>query len=333
MASIRDVAEKAGVSVSTVSHVINETRFVSEETRSRVVSAMEALNYQPNRLARSLRRKDKRTQTLGLLIPDSMNPFFAEVLRGVEDASFEANYNVFLCNSDNRAEKELEYIEVLVGKQIDGIVLVSAGTTDSLELLERRQITAVLVDRQLGETKHDSVMVENELGGQIATKYLINLGHQRIGCITGPSSLTPSAKRIQGHLKALEEANIPPHDEFFVLGDFRPQSGYTSMKVLLDLPTPPTGVFACNDMMAVGALRAIHERRMRVPDDISIIGFDDILLASYSIPPLTTVAQPSYEMGLIAAEILIERLKEPSVAPRQEILSPSLVERETCRAI
>jgi len=294
---------------------------------------MESLNYQPNRLARSLRRKDKRTHTLGLLIPDSMNPFFAEVLRGVEDASFEANYNVFLCNSDNRPEKELNYIEVLVGKQIDGIILVSTGSTDSLELLNRRKITAVVVDRQLGEPNYDSVMVENELGGEIATKHLIDLGHERIGCITGPSSLTPSAKRIAGYLHALEDAKITIDNSLIVPGDFRPQSGYLLTHELLSLPSPPTAIFACNDMMAVGAMRAIHEKNLHVPGEVSVIGFDDILLASYTVPPLTTIAQPSYEMGLIAAEILINRLREPGSPPRHEILLPTLVERGSCRAI
>ncbi len=333
MANIRDVAEKAGVSVSTVSHVINETRFVSEETRGRVVSTMEALNYQPNRLARSLRRKDKRTNTLGLLIPDSMNPFFAEVLRGVEDASFEANYNVFLCNSDNSPEKELNYLEVLIGKQIDGIILVSTDTMDSLELLDRRNITTVVVDRQIGKNNHDSVMVENEVGGQIATNYLLDHGHQRIGCITGPSALTPSAKRVQGYRKALEDEKLPVDEALIVQGDFRPQSGYSRMKELLDIPSPPTAVFACNDMMAFGAMRAINEQNLNVPGDISVIGFDDILLSSYTAPPLTTVVQPSYEMGMIAAEILINRLENADSPPKHEILSLSLVERESCQAL
>lgn len=333
MASIRDVAEKAGVSASTVSHVINETRFVSEETRGRVVSAMEALNYQPNRLARSLRRKDKRTNTLGLLIPDSMNPFFAEVLRGVEDASFEADYNVFLCNSDNSSEKELNYLRVLLGKQIDGIILVSTGTMDSLELLDRREITTVVVDRQVGENNHDSVMVENEVGGQIATKYLLDLGHKCIGCITGPSALTPSAKRVQGYRKALEDEKLSVDETLIVQGDFRPQSGYNRMKELLGKPASPTAVFACNDMMAFGAMRAINEQDLNVPGDISVIGFDDILLSSYTAPPLTTVVQPSYEMGMIAAEILINRLIRSDATLKHEILSPSLVERESCRSL
>jgi len=333
MSNMRDVAEKAGVSVSTVSHVVNETRFVSAETRGRVLSAMDDLNYQPNKLASSLRRKDKRTQTLGLLVPDSLNPFFTEALRGVEDACFKANYNVFLCNSENQPEKELEYLEDLIGKQIDGIILISTGTQDSIALLNQNNITSVLVDRELGHNTCDSVMLENELGGQIATQYLINLGHQRIGCITGPSFLTPSAKRVLRYRKSLQDAGISIDEAMIVQGDFRPQSGFSGMNTLLALPDPPTAVFACNDMMAIGAMRAIHEAHLQIPKDISIIGFDDIMFASYTMPPLTTVAQPSYEMGLIAAEILINRLSDTRSQSRQEILLPRLVIRNSCRAL
>ncbi len=332
MATIRDVAKKAGVSVSTVSHVVNETRFVSEETSTRVLAAMEELKYQPNRLARSLRRKDKRTHTIGLLIPDSTNPFFAEVLRGVEDASFDAGYNVILCNSDDNPDKELNYIDVLLSKQVDGIVLVSAGAhEESLELLSRRQGTAVVVDREFDGSDLDSVVVDNERGGYDATRYLIDLGHRRIGCITGPSLLTPSAGRIQGYRRALAEAQIPLDKTLIVPGDFRPQSGYASAKKLLKLIPPPTAIFACNDMMAIGALGAINQDGLKVPADLSLIGFDDITLASYSIPPLTTIAQPSHEMGLLATELLLQRLLDPSAPPRRVLLYPSIVVRESCQ--
>jgi LacI family transcriptional regulator len=330
MSNMRDVAIKAGVSVSTVSHVINETRFVSQETRSRVINAMEELNYQPNMLASSLRRKDKRTQTLGLLVPDSMNPFFTEALRGVEDACFAANYNVFLCNSENLPEKELEYLEVLISKQIDGIILISTGTEDSLYLLEQHDIPTVLVDRELGQNKFDNVIIDNQMGGQIAIQYLIKLNHTRIGCITGPNFLTPSAKRVHGYRKTLMDSGIAIDDALIVQGDFRPQSGYTGMNKLFALEDRPTAVFACNDLMAIGAIHAIHERRLNVPLDISVIGFDDIMFSSYTMPPLTTVAQPSYEMGLIAAERLINRLSGTSSRPRQEILYPTLVVRKSC---
>jgi len=333
MSNMRDVADKAGVSVSTVSHVINETRFVSHDTRRRVLSAMDELNYQPNKLASSLRRKDKRTQTLGLLVPDSMNPFFTEALRGVEDACFKANYNVFLCNSDNKPEKELEYLEALISKQIDGIILISTGTQDSLELLNHHKIASVLVDRELGQNTCDSVMIDNELGGQIATQYLVDLGHSRIACITGPNFLTPSAKRVHGYRKTMKNNGLPPNEAWVVPGDFRPQSGYVGMNILLSLADPPTAVFACNDLMAIGAMHAVHEQNLTIPDQVSIIGFDDIMFASYTMPPLTTVAQPSYEMGLTAAKILINHLSDPGARTRQEILEPSLVIRESCRGV
>lgn len=333
MSNMRDVAIKAGVSVSTVSHVINETRFVTQETRDRVISAMDALSYQPNKLASSLRRKDKRTQTLGLLVPDSMNPFFTEALRGVEDTCFSANYNVFLCNSENLPEKELEYLEALISKQIDGIILISTGTEDSLFLLEQHEIPTVIVDRELGQNKYDSVTVDNQIGGQIATQYLVELNHTRIGCITGPNFLTPSAKRVHGYRKTLTDSGLSIDDSLIVHGDFRPQSGYAGMKRLFALADPPTAVFACNDLMAIGAIHAIHEHKLHVPIDISVIGYDDIMFASYTMPPLTTVAQPSYEMGLVAAEMLINRLSGTSSAPTQELLYPTLVVRESCLAI
>lgn len=334
MASIRDVATKAGVSVSTVSHVINNTRFVREETRKKVLVAMDDLNYKPNRLASSLRRKDKRTNTLGLLIPDSTNPFFAEVLRGVEDASFEAGYNVFLCNSDDDPKKELHYIEVLLGKQIDGIILVSAGShIDSLEALAKGDIAAVVVDRKVTGAKTDSVMVDNETGGYQATNYLLELGHTRIGCITGPSLLTPSAARVEGYRKALLENNLLVDDDLIVMGDFRAQSSYQATLELLEKKDPPTALFACNDMMAVGALHAADELGLKVPRDISIIGFDDITLASFTIPPLTTVAQPSHEIGLLAAEMVIDRIQKPTTARRSETLSTKIVIRNSCQAL
>ncbi len=334
MASIRDVARTAGVSVSTVSHVINKTRFVSEETRTKVLAAMVELNYKPNRLASSLRRKDKRTNTLGLLIPDSANPFFAEVLRGVEDASFEAGYNVFLCNSDDNPKKELNYIDVLLGKQIDGIILVSAGThNDAQDLFAQNEIAAVVVDREVTGVKTDTVMVDNKTGGYQATKYLIDLGHTRIGCIAGPSLLTPSAARVGGYRKALSEHDIPYDDGIVVLGNFRAQSGFEATIELLEKSNPPTALFACNDMMAVGAFHAADEVGLKVPDNISIVGFDDITLASFIIPPLTTIAQPSYEMGLLAAEMVIARIQNPNSSPRNVVLSTKLIIRKSCQIV
>jgi len=334
MVTIREVAEEAKVSVSTVSRVINETRFVSPETKGGVLAAMERLHYEPNRLASSLRRKDKRTHTIGLLIPDSANLFFAEVLRGVEDASFEAGYNVILCNSDDDPQKEAGYLEVLLSKQVDGIILVSAGDSrESLDLVKRWDGKAVVVDRELDAPELDSVLVDNVLGGYLATRYLLDLGHRRVGCITGPATVTPSSGREQGYQNALEEFDIPSNREAIVSGDFRPQSGYEGARALLEGNINPTAIFATNDMMAVGALRAISELHLTVPEDISIVGFDDISLASFTIPPLTTIAQPSYEIGMRAAELLVRRLRSPQKEIKNEVFEPYLVERASCQVM
>ena len=331
MASIRDVAELAGVSVSTVSHVINETRFVREDTQAKVLAAMKDLGYQHNRLASSLRRKDKRTNTMGLLIPDSTNPFFAEVLRGVEDACYDAGFSVFLCNSDNDPEKEYNYIEVLIGKQIDGIVLVSAGTYgESLSLLKEKALPFVLVDRKVSGSENDSVLADNKVGGYQATKYLIELGHKRIGCIGGPSLLNPSAARVDGYKQALAEYDLLDENLIF-RGDFRAQSGTDASRAMFELENPPTAIFACNDMMALGALHAADEANLNVPNDISIVGYDDIPLASFTRPQLTTIAQPGQEMGLEAAKMLISRIDNPNLPPRQKLLSTLLVVRNSCR--
>ncbi len=332
IATIRDVAERAGVSVTTVSHVINDTRFVSEELRGRVLRAIEELNYQPSGVARSLRRK--RTHTIGMIIPDNTNPFFAEVARGIEDASFELGYNVILCNSDGDLEKEMDYLGLLIEKRVDGLVFVSAGSNQAtIEMLSTQEVPVVIVDRDISELAMDSVLTDNRRGGYQATHYLLTLGHRRIACITGPSQLTPSAERVTGYRNALEEAGVAVDDLLILAGDFQSQSGHEAMRSLLTLSSPPTAVFVCNDLMAIGALCAAHEAGLRVPQQLSIVGFDDIALASFTTPRLTTVAQPKYEMGLLAAEMLAERIKHKDLSPRRRFLDVELIIRDSCAAL
>lgn len=329
MPTIHDVARMAEVSPSTVSHVINKTRYVSPATRERVQKAMEALNYQPNRLARSLRAR--QTHTLGVLLPNSANPFFAEVLLGIEAACFDLGYNIILGNANDDPQRELFYLEVLLSKQVDGILLVSTGGYgEALEILERHDAPVIMVDRWPGALQIDAVLTDNEGGGLLATRYLLSLGHRRIGCITGPSLLTPSAARVTGYRRALREAGLEVDETLIVGGDFQHQSGYRACQQLLALPEPPTAIFVCNDMMAVGALCAVHEAGLSVPADVSVIGFDDISLASYTVPRLTTIAQPSYEMGRIAVERLIQRLQHGDLPVSHEQLPVSLVERDSC---
>jgi|SRR3990170_7506008 len=328
IATIRDVAERANVSTTTVSHVINGTRRVSEDLRLRVHQAMQELGYRPNILARSLRVK--RTHTIGLVIPDSANPFFAETARGMEDASFELGFSTILCNTDGDLEKELTYTEVLSEKQVDGIVFVAAGmSTEHVRALQARRIPLVVVDRDVPGVQADMVLTDNERGGWLATRHLLDLNHRRIGCITGPSEVTPSAERCAGYRRALREADIPFDEQLAVRGDFRYESGYQATRWLLALPDPPTAIFANNDMMAIGAIRAAAEHGLHIPTQLSIVGFDDVELASYVVPPLTTVSQPKYQMGATAAKLLVERIHDYDAPTRRVLLRTELAVRDS----
>jgi len=319
MPTIKEVALRAGVSPSTVSHVINKTRFVSPEVRERVLSAMGEIGYQPNALARSLRRGE--TLTLGLLLPDSANPFFAQIAHIIEACAFDRGYSVVLCNTEGDQQKERFYVDLLLKKQVDGTIFMAAGDqTDSLRLLLAKKLPFVIVDRDFPELLTDAVLVDNLAGGIQATSHLLSLGHRRIGCITGPSTLTPSADRVTGYKTALQQAGIPIDPALILSGDFHPESGYLAARQLLLLENPPTAIFACNDLMALGALRAASELSLSVPSDLSVVGFDDIELARYSNPPLTTIAQPIEELSQRATALLIERMRDRSLPYRKEIL-------------
>lgn len=325
---MRDVAKRAGVSVTTVSHVINQTRPVSDELRGRVLAAMEELGYQPNTLARSLRRGE--THTIGIIVPDSANPFFAEVARGIEDTSFEHGYSVILCNTDNDLDKESLYTNVLVKKQVDGILFVAAGlSAENIQALQGREMPLVIVDRQVPGVEVDSVLTDNTRGGWQATLHLIEFGHRRIGCIVGPSDLTPSAARVTGYRQALGESGIPYDEALIVKGDFQYESGYEAAHMLLTKDDPPTAIFACNDLMAVGALSNALEKGLEIPADLSVVGFDDVRPALYANPPITTVKQPKYEIGVLATRMLLERMRDPATPPRTRILDTHLVIRRS----
>lgn len=330
MATMRDVAAAAGVSVTTVSHVINGTRFVSEDLRNRVLEAMEELNYRPNILARGLRVG--KTNTIGLIVPDNSNPFFAEVSRVVEDVGFDSGYSVILCNSDGNLDKELTYIAVLVAKQVDGIIFIaSSSQSEHLRLLTNEKIPVVVADREMPDLDVDLVLVDNSRGGYEATKYLLELGHRRIGCITGPSDITPSAERINAYRQALSEFNVPFEENLVVRGDFQFEGGKRAMSQLLALPKVPSAVFICNDVMAIGAMGSIRSAGLRIPEDISIVGFDDIDQASATWPPLTTVAQPIEQMARIATELLIGRLAgSVDLERKRMVLEAKLVIRSSC---
>lgn len=331
MATIKDVALHANVSVTTVSHVVNNTRFVSEVSSQRVNAAIVALKYVPSALARSL--KNNRTHTIGMMIPNCSNPFFAELIRGIEDTCFASNFNVILCNSDDDAAKQRKYIRVLMEKQVDGLIVFSSGGDNELsELLQETGMPQILLDREVDQVKADLVEVDHEAGAWIATQHLIDLGHRRIGCITGPTDLAPARQRLAGFRRALSESGIPAKLKWEVEGGFTSENGYVAMQRLLVLKERPSAIFASNDLMAIGALCATAGHGLRVPQDISVVGFDDIALAAYSSPPLTTVVQPKHQLGALAASLLMDRIVNPGRPLRREILQAKLCLRQSTMA-
>ncbi|MCL5998331.1 MAG: LacI family transcriptional regulator [Chloroflexi bacterium] len=331
MVTIKDVARAAGVSITTVSHTINGTRRVSDELKARVLRAMEALDYRPNVLARSLRVG--QTKTIGLIIPDNSNLFFAEIARAIEDVGYQHGYSVILCNSDGQTDKQQQYVQTLVDKQVDGIVFISSGeTAEDLQNVIDNGIEVVVVDRDVPNVSADIVLVDNELAGYQATRYLIDLGHRRIACISGPSQLTPSSHRVDGYRRAMQEAGLGVSAEYLVGGDFQIEGGETGIIKLLGLPSRPSAVFVCNDMMAIGVIRGARRLGLQIPEDLSIVGFDNIALARATCPALTTMAQPIPDIARIATELLIQRMKGDIDAPeRQRIVLPArLIVRESC---
>jgi LacI family transcriptional regulator len=328
MATIREVAEKAGASVTTVSHVINETRHVSDEVRLRVLDAMKELNYRPNALARSLRMG--QTHTLALILPDSANPFFADIGHAVEDCAFQLGYSVILCNTQGDPRREFLYVDVLSKKQVDGIIFVATGEqVASLNFLQSRAMPVVVVNRDLSTIEVDLIFTDNLQGGYLATHHLLTLGHRRIACIAGPSDLTLGADRVAGYRRALEEAGLAYDERLVLAGDYQPASGFRVTHDLLSRRDPPTAIFACNDLMALGALRAAVEAGCRVPADLSIVGFDDIELARYTNPPLTTIAQDKAEIGAQAVRRLVERITAKHGPFQRSTLPTHLVQRES----
>ena len=330
--TIIDVAKLAGVSTTTVSHIINGTRYVSDELKERVEKAIEELGYRPNSMARGLRRGESKT--IGLIVPDNSNPFFAEILRQIENIGYATGYSVILCNSDSDIKKEVAYIELLNAKQVDGIIFITTNNSvEHLQEITNNGIPLLVIDRDVPLKATDILLVDNFNGGYDATRYLLSLGHKRIACITGPSLLTPSADRVNGYKKAMAEAKIEINPEWVVAGDFQFNGGEEGIIHLLKLDPRPTAIFACNDMMALGVMRGLRKAGLSVPVDISLIGFDDISLASVISPGLTTIAQPVQKISELAIELLVKRIqnKDTTASDERIVLPTQLIIRESCK--
>ncbi len=310
MATIEDVAEKAGVSKSTVSHVINETRYVSPELTEKVQMAMEELNYHsPNAIARGL--KTQKTFTIGLIVSDITNMFSPYLARGLEGVASEKGYNVIVSNTDELLEKEQKLVDGLIEQRVDGVVLAPTGKDDDkINLLREQNIPFVFLDRQVSSIEADFVTSNNEEGAYKATQHLLENGHERIGAILGPECITTSRNRLEGYKRALKEYNLDLDPDLLVRGDYKLDGGQEGAEKLLNLEYPPTALFSTNLMSNLGALKAIKNVGLSCPDDISLVGFDDVPWIDTLSPPLTVVSQRPYEMGYKAGELLFERLDE-----------------------
>lgn len=324
---MKDVARMAGVSTSTVSHVINKDRFVSEAIREKVEAAVKELNYAPSALARSL--KLNQTRTIGMLITASTNPFYSELVRGVERSCFERGYSLVLCNTEGDEQRMNRNLETLMQKRVDGLLLLCTETHQpSKEIIQRYpSIPTVMMDWAPFDGTSDLIQDNSLLGGDMATQYLIDKGHTRIACITGPLDKTPARLRLEGYLSAMERAGLAIPDGYRITGDFEFNGGFEAMQKLLAQKPRPHAVFIGNDAMAFGAYQALYQAGLRVPDDMAVIGYDDIELASYMTPPLTTIHQPKDELGELAIDVLIHRMAQPTLQQQRLQLTPVLMER------
>lgn len=328
MASIKDVARVAGVSVSTVSHVINKTRFVSDSATQAVEKAIASLGYKPSYLARAL--KSKQTRTIGMLVTSSTNPFFAQVVSGVEEGCYRNGYSLILGNSGNLPGRQLSYLHTLVHKQIDALVIMTTNRDTDFQAELDKQISCPRVVLDSEPILNGCAIGDNSfVGGQLAAQHFLSLGHTKIGCLAGPNYHSRSNERFNGFQAALHSAGLEIDAKWVISGELTAKSGYLSAKKLLSYEERPTAIFAFNDLMASGAYRAIHEAGLSIPDDISIIGYDDIEIASFLVPALTTVQQPGFELGLQAAELLINNLEIGTKLPPQVRRTPQLIARDS----
>lgn len=357
--TIKDVAQAAGVSASTVSRVLNSTVPVSPDLQKRVLEAVEALGYRPSISARSLRTR--QTHTIGLILPDVTLPYFAEVAFGAEDAAIKHGYSILLCHSREDPEREKKYFSLLTQKWVDGLIFSALEQPkELLDTVLRHGIHAVQIDRVYDELAIHSLRIDNVKGGQLATRYLLECGHRRIFYFMGPTSVRPFVGRLEGYQQALTEAGVEFTPDWVYRVDgfdtplqlaapngslwerwssfsfsFYVAFGYqASQQLLTQEQTRPTAIFAANDAIAIGAIRGLEAGGLVVPDDISVMGFDDVSYASLVKPALTTIAQPKYELGAKAVELIIKAAQTTKDLPPQHItLDVDLVVRDSTASI
>lgn len=327
MATIYDVARHAKVSAATVSRVVNGRATVDQVLAERVRQAMRELDYRPNAVARNLRRS---TTTLwAVVISDIGNPFFTSMVRGVEDVAQRNGYSVVLCNSDEDPTKEGTYVSAALAERMAGVIISPTGISTHVKRLVDAGTPVVVIDRELKGMSVDTVLVDNEHGAEIATSHLLDVGYKRIACITGPRKLSTAVRRLKGYQRALKAHGAVGGETLIRYSDFREEGGYQAMASLLDQGAKPDAVFAANNLMTVGAVECLVDRGIDIPARMGVVGFDELPWAHLVRPSLTTVAQPTYELGRTAALLLTERIAEPGRPPSTVTLHTQLHIRDS----
>lgn len=328
--TVEDVAKEADVSTATVSRVFSGSAKVNEDTSDKVLRAARKLNYRPNRVASRLRGKGSQSKVLGLIVTDLNNPFFSDIARGVGDIAYKNENGVIVCNTDEDPQKERFYLDILLSEKVAGLII--APTIGNKEYLKeiRKNIPLVTVDRHIPEIDIDSVLVDNEHGAYLAVNRLVNLGHKRIGIVCGIKGITTTEKRLSGYEKALRENGISTKRKLIFHGNSKEEGGIKGVKKLLNLESPPTAIFSTNNLMTLGIYEELYRQGIQVPEDIAIVGFDDMSWATALNPPLTAVRQPSYDLGVTAIELLLKRLADPDRSISNITLKSELIIRESC---
>lgn len=320
--TMRDVARLAGVSTSTVSAVINGTVPVRPERRKRVLECMAALDYHPDAIARGL--KTGKTRAIGVVVPDITNAFYPEVIRGVEETAAEAGYSVLLCDSSENPAREREHLNSLVSRRVDGILVACCVDSTAWSVSLRDRFPVVFLDRLPPMAMEGTVCSDNLAAGHIATRHLIDLGHERIAMVAGHLGLSTHRDRLEGFRKAMQESHLPIRDEYLVCGEVQIEDGAHACRHLLNLSQPPTAIMVSNNKLLLGVMEALEERGVHIPQEMSLLGFDDYLWNRYFSPSLTAVAQDTFEMGRSACRLLLEQIEAGEDAPRNDANSRRL---------
>ncbi len=324
MSTIKDVAKKAGVSISTVSYIINNKKKVRPQTKELVLKAIKELNYSPNLVARSL--KTKKTHSLGVIVPDLSNMFFTEIIKGIEDIASKDGYVIILCSTYEDVKKEEKDLNTLLNKDIDGLIFIGTGKTSIRNISKSTPV--VLVDRKLGSS-FLSVMVDNKKGGTLATDHLLSRRDSEVFLFTGPLTINTYFERMNGYIEALKKHGYEYNEKLIINCDINYDGGISAFESLIKSNSNVRSIFAANDLIALGVERAVLKNGLKIPDDIMIVGYDDIPTSSIVNPSLTTIKQPTYQMGVTAAKLLFGQLNNKSLDSKHIILEPELIIRET----